>query len=368
MAINRRPSGWLYDGNPDYEGTTVAERRAIQNQIDLIDAQEESNRLEEKKIEQQYKLALEQKEHELELARLNNESELKRLEQENEYNKKLEAERQNFNNIQRHKNLCDNLNVDYNTLIDFEDILINKSLFAKECLENISSAILIKEQTKRNLNNKLLKIKEQKNNTIIDQAENSNRIIELTATIEKWKTYTRPADINWIMFVTILLGPFCLLAGSFTDAKELQPAGIIMLIIAGLSYLIQCFLFKIKKQNIISNCKREISILSKKDKENLFQTEEEIKLEIQKISKDIKDLINNDRVKTQDNYYRIEKERIDLVEAFNEFRKTHYNKEIELLFKQLELNFDPLYKEDIIQNGNLEDYILYMEKLIKENQ
>lgn len=368
MAINRRPSGWLYDGNPDYEGTTVAERRAIQNQIDLIDAQEESNRLEKEKLEQEYTLALEQKEHELELARLNNENELKRLEQENEYNRRLETERQNFNNIQRHKNLCDNLKVDYNTIVTFEDILVNKSQFAKECVENISSAILVKEQTKQNLKNKLLKIEDQKKNTIIDQAKNSNKIIELTSTMEKWKTYTRPADINWVMFVTILLGPFCLLAGSFSDAKELQPIGIVMLIVAGISYLIQYSLFKLKKQNIISNCKKEIAILSKKDKENLFQTEEKIKLEIQELSKDIKNLIINERVKVQNNYTKIENERIQLVQAFNEFRKTHYNKEIELLFKQLELDFEPLYADDIIQQGNLEDYILYMERLIKENQ
>ena len=56
MAINRRPSGWLYDGNPDYKGTTVAERRAIQNQIDIEDQLIKNNKLLEEQIEQDKKL------------------------------------------------------------------------------------------------------------------------------------------------------------------------------------------------------------------------------------------------------------------------------------------------------------------------
>ena len=53
MAVNRRPSGWFYDGNPDYKGTTVAERRAIQNQIDIEDQLIENNRLLQEKARQE---------------------------------------------------------------------------------------------------------------------------------------------------------------------------------------------------------------------------------------------------------------------------------------------------------------------------
>ena len=56
MAINRRPSGWLYNGDPDYKGTTVAERRAIQNQIDIEDQLIKNNKLLEEQIEQDKKL------------------------------------------------------------------------------------------------------------------------------------------------------------------------------------------------------------------------------------------------------------------------------------------------------------------------
>lgn len=56
MTINRRPSGWLYNGDPDYKGTTVAERRAIQNQIDIEDQLIKNNKLLEEQIEQDKKL------------------------------------------------------------------------------------------------------------------------------------------------------------------------------------------------------------------------------------------------------------------------------------------------------------------------
>lgn len=56
MAINRRPSGWLYNGDPDYKGTTIAERRAIQNQIDIEDQLIKNNKLLEEQIEQDKKL------------------------------------------------------------------------------------------------------------------------------------------------------------------------------------------------------------------------------------------------------------------------------------------------------------------------
>lgn len=56
MAINRRPSGWLYNGDPDYKGTTVAERRAIQNQIDIEDQLIKNNKLLEERIKQDKKL------------------------------------------------------------------------------------------------------------------------------------------------------------------------------------------------------------------------------------------------------------------------------------------------------------------------
>src|SRR5699024_4860930 len=47
---------------------------------------------------------------------------------------------------------------------------------------------------------------------------------------------------------------------------------------------------------------------------------------------------------------------------FNEFRKTHFNEEIEILFKQLELNLEPI--KDIKEKGTKQDYIEYINRKI----
>ena len=52
---------------------------------------------------------------------------------------------------------------------------------------------------------------------------------------------------------------------------------------------------------------------------------------------------------------------------FDEFRRNHYNKEIELLFKDLEINFNKIDKNDIKANGTAEDYKEYFEDKILEN-
>lgn len=59
MPVNRRPPGWLDNGDPDYKGTTVAERRQMQNTWDLLAEQERANQIEQEKLdfmkEQAYK-------------------------------------------------------------------------------------------------------------------------------------------------------------------------------------------------------------------------------------------------------------------------------------------------------------------------
>ena len=49
---------------------------------------------------------------------------------------------------------------------------------------------------------------------------------------------------------------------------------------------------------------------------------------------------------------------------FNEFRKTHFNEEIEILFKQLELNLESI--KDIKEKGTKQDYIDYINRKILE--
>ena len=52
MPQNRRPPGQLPNGDPDWDGTTVAERRHAQNTYDLLVEQEKANELAKEKLQQ----------------------------------------------------------------------------------------------------------------------------------------------------------------------------------------------------------------------------------------------------------------------------------------------------------------------------
>lgn len=64
MPNMRRPPGWLSNGDPDWEGTTVAQRRQAQMTYDLLAAQEEANRLERVKILREQELEEQQRRNE----------------------------------------------------------------------------------------------------------------------------------------------------------------------------------------------------------------------------------------------------------------------------------------------------------------
>lgn len=55
-----------------------------------------------------------------------------------------------------------------------------------------------------------------------------------------------------------------------------------------------------------------------------------------------------------------------LQEDFNNFRKTHYNVEVEALLNQISLNINKIAIKDIIKEGNIEDYKTYINRKLLE--
>ena len=80
MPRNVRPSGWYYDGNPDYKNTTVAQRRQMQNIWDLLAEQEKANELTQEKIRQQ---------------KINNDNLIDAIDRNNLMNKKINDDNNN---------------------------------------------------------------------------------------------------------------------------------------------------------------------------------------------------------------------------------------------------------------------------------
>lgn len=52
---------------------------------------------------------------------------------------------------------------------------------------------------------------------------------------------------------------------------------------------------------------------------------------------------------------------------FNEFRKKHYNEDMEILFKKIDLEIEPIKEKQIIKKGKKEDYMNFIKTKILEN-
>lgn len=294
MPNNRRPSGWLYNGDPDYKGTTVAERRHMQNTWDLLAEQEKANQIELEKIEQD---------------RINNNNLIDTIERSNKLNKLmneannkalLETERLKTERLQleHYYKICDDIGIDY------EDI--------KLFLNNL-----------------------EKSNSVIDLKLNE---LYVQLDILKNKKYNKKHDkyneyVNSYNRILIKLQ---------NTKQELDTLSIFTKLFN------KSKLFKLEqKKNGLQNKLNELKDII----ENYQPEEDNTSIEIEKINKQINELLNSNKQYILDKY-----------NNFINFRKNHYNKDMEILFKKL--NITPLNKEDINKIGTKEDYINYIKNNI----
>lgn len=290
MPRNVRPSGWYYDGNPDYKNTTVAERRQMQNTWDLLAEQEKANELTQEKIRQE---------------KINNDNLIDAIDRNNLMNKKINDDNNNAlkeienMKLQRLKlehfyKICENEGIDYDDIELFfqklqepDPVIMNKINILNKELEDLNAKYSYKQQTKYNeyvnsYNKVLIKLRETEddldNISIFTKLFNKNKIIKL----EKKKSS---------------------LQNKIDELKNILD-----------NYEIQEFDIDIKYEDI----NKTIKNLNEQNKQYIYN------------------------------------KCID----FLNFRKNHYNKEIELLFKKL--NIAPLDTKEIIKTGSKKDYIEYI--------
>lgn len=293
MPRNVRPSGWYYDGNPDYKGTTVAERRQMQNTWDLLEQQEIANQIEQEKIEQE---------------KINNANLINAINNSNLINKQIndnnnktlkEIEEMKTQRVQleHYYKICDDIGIDY------EDI----RLFLNKLNESNT-------EINDKINELTLKLDNIKNKKYNNEQNRYNQYIN---------SYNR---------VLIKLGDV---------EDELN----------NLSIFNKLFnkqkIFKLnQKRNELQKKLNELNKLIENYEPTLYNT----KNEINGINKQINDLLDLNKQYISNKY-----------KKFIDFRKNHYNKEMEILFKKLNIGY--LYISEMIKEGTKQDYIDY----IKDN-
>lgn len=302
MPKNIRPYGWFDTGDPDYKGTTVAERRQMQNTWDLLEQQEISNKLKEQELELEKQKLIQKEESDEKLAQVILDNKTKELQQIVE----LQYMKREHDLYMRNLSLCDKLNISYNILLKFKQYL-DQSDYDNE-LELLHNEIRDKETYLRTLYNNAPK----DNNT------------------ELWSKERELQDKENCVnnFIFNLLHP-----------------------IKTVSY-----------NKKIIELRREIHELRRETTKEYKRRKAEYNEQIQKINKFIKDKNQKIQKLVKLQSQQIYEKYMNFIE----FRKNNYNKEIETLFSQIELGVYIIDTNEIKNQGTIDNYIDYITELLNK--
>lgn len=142
MPKNPRPPGWIVT-DPDWEGTTRAERRNAQNTYDLLVEQEKANNLAQEKLKQDRENAEMQ-------AQATIQATIQAEKDRFLYQALLQQSQQNFEEEQRKIRLCDNLGIDYEDIKEFDTYLYLGDGVKNNRIDELNTIISNKEKTLRN--------------------------------------------------------------------------------------------------------------------------------------------------------------------------------------------------------------------------
>lgn len=346
MLNNRRPSGWLYNGDPDYEGTTVAQRRAIQNQLDLLEAQQLSNELVEQKMKEDKDNANLIANATINASKLKSENDLK-----------LHQIKNNDDEYKRKLTLCDNLGLDYTEINN----LIN----------NILEPDSTKMKKLNDLNLELTELKNKYSNTVKSKTSyvdfKINEVQNKLQGLRSQYAALSPSSIGNDNFASrILLNSIFVLIILLTTVLSFEAKEILICIIPILIAIVYNFYYHIqhKKQYKLnkSNLKNKIDKLSK-ELQNL--NDDKLKIISQIPNENVDTSAEQEQLNVKINKLKddISSEIYDKVLKFDNFRYQHYNEEIETLFKQLKLTVTKLDYTKIKEYGTIKDYMYFLRTL-----
>lgn len=336
MSRNLRPS-WT---TPGYENMDYGNLQNAQNQYDLLVAQEKANELKQQEIKNQKEMQERQLQHEANMKQQEAVIELLKIQQQSEL---MEQELEN-QLIQRRKELCDKHDVDYNDIEKFVCILN---------LGNQATIYKLKEELDQH------KIYEQ-------QKERIDELNEQIDDLKLRKAMKAPTNIKefsltqLVCYIFIFFGLVLGIPGILMNGvMDPTPLVIIDIIICIALYLIG-------KVAQISETRKANNRLKNesKDLEEEIQEYEQQK-QIEHLPENIEELILANEQTLIDLGNKSAEEAEVKKQKFNEFRKTHYNDEMEKLLRKLEIeDLDTIREKDATKKGTKKDYIRYMEQYL----
>lgn len=329
------------DGNiytTPWEADSATNR--YRRQKDLVNEQKRANEIAEKQLQNQKEMQERQLQHEADIKQQEAIIELLKIQQQSEL---MEQELEN-QLIQRRKELCDKYDVDYNDIEKFV------------CILNLGDqATIYKLQEELNQH----KIYEQ-------QKERIDELNEQIDDLKLRKAMKQPTNLPQLTTTQLICYILIFFAIVFGIPAALM-SGVIDMIPFIVVDIIACiglyFVSKVSQANELRKVNSQLKKQSNKLEEEIQEYEQQ--KQIEHLPENIEELILANEQRLIDLGNKSAKEAEVKKQKFNEFRKTHYNDEMEKLLRKLEIEgLDTIREKDTTKKGTKKDYIRYMEQYL----
>lgn len=344
-----------YDGNanktwPTYVSedgnvyTTPWEARSATNryrrQKDLVNEQKRANEIAEKQLQNQKEMQERQLQHEADMKQQEAVIELLKIQQQSEL---MEQELEN-QLIQRRKELCDKYDVDYNDIEKFVCILnLGDQATIYKLQEELDQHKIYEQQKER-----------------IDELNEQIDDLKLRKAMKQPTNLPQSTTTQLICYILIFFAiVFGIPAALMSGVIDMVPF-IIVDIIACIGLY---FISKVSQANELRRVNSQLKKQSDKLEEEIQEYEQQ--KQIEHLPENIEELILANEQRLIDLGNKSAEEAKVKKQKFNEFRKTHYNDEMEKLLRKLEIEgLDTIREKDATKKGTKKDYIRYMEQYL----
>ena len=369
--------------DPKYDGLSPEEHIRQHDRDKMLWSQQQELARANELQQQQLQLTQEKLQAERENAEIKAKA-IKQAEQDRFKNQlQLELLRQSRENTQRKLRLCDDLGVDYDEIQLFINYLSNADDSLNEKSYKISNNIEYKEKAL----NDYRKNKPDKSNIVKEYDRKIKSLESNVLCVENsYKNYS--ADVSVAYLLVLNLGLICGIIGCgiawLSSNQALWGNWTIGLVIGMIAINISYRTLKnmkatTEKNNKLKSLKEDIEE-AKREKDNALKkfSEEKENLmlkyneNVSRVTKEIEEL----KIEKENTENEIKRILCEKYNKFMEFRTAHYNEEMEMLLRKLDLTYlTSLDKEFIAINGDIDehiekegtikDYIQYMRKAVR---
>lgn len=329
------------DGNiytTPWEATSATNR--YRRQKDLVNEQKRANEIAEKQLQNEKEMQERQLQHEADMKQQEAVIELLKIQQQSEL---MEQELEN-QLIQRRKELCDKYDVDYNDIEKFVCILnLGDQATIYKLQEELDQHKIYEQQKER-----------------IDELNEQIDDLKLRKAMKQPTNLPQSTTTQLICYILIFFAiVFGIPAALMSGVIDMIPF-IIVDIIACIGLY---FISKVSQANELRRVNSQLKKQSNKLEEEIQEYEQQ--KQIEHLPENIEELILANEQRLIDLGNKSAEEAEVKKQKFNEFRKTHYNDEMEKLLRKLEIKgLDTIREKDATKKGTKKDYIRYMEQYL----